>query len=138
MDIAKAAVKSSTTLIGEDTDLLVLLLFYYDLDAQELYYRSGKSVKSNDIIIHDIRFCNSLLGTEFSSKFLFLHAFSGCDSTSSIYGISKATLFKIVIENKSLQDVATIFCSDNLSKDQVITAGETVMVIIFNGTPDQT
>ena len=36
------------TLMGEDTDLLVLLLFYYDLDAQNLYYRSGKSVKSYD------------------------------------------------------------------------------------------
>ena len=48
VDIAKAPVKSCesyhTTLIGEDTDLLVLLLFYYDLDAQKLYYRSGKSV----------------------------------------------------------------------------------------------
>ena len=49
VDIAKTAVKSCesyhTTLIGEDTDLLVLLLlFYYDLDAQKLYYRSGKSV----------------------------------------------------------------------------------------------
>ena len=90
-------------------------------------------------ILHDIHLYTSLFRAELSLKLLFLHAFSGCDSTSSIYGISNATIVNKLIENESLhQDVATIFCSDNLSKDQVISAGETAMVIISNGTPDQT
>ena len=47
MDIVKAAVKASehqpTTLIGEDTDLLILLLFYAGTKNRGLYFRSDKS-----------------------------------------------------------------------------------------------
>ena len=46
VDIAKAAVTassySSTTLIGEDTDLLVLLLYYEEQDSNDLYFWSDK------------------------------------------------------------------------------------------------
>ena len=45
-DIAKVAVKAAhydvTTVIGEDTDLLVLLLFYANADIKDLYFRSDK------------------------------------------------------------------------------------------------
>ena len=46
VDIVKAAVDVSllhtTTLIGEDTDLLVLLLYYVQGDSKGLYFRSDK------------------------------------------------------------------------------------------------
>ena len=47
VDIAKAAVTassySSTTLIGKDTELLGLLLYYYEeLDSNDLYFQSDK------------------------------------------------------------------------------------------------
>ena len=46
VDIVKAAVeesqKQSTTVIGEDTDLLVLLLLYADPDRRDLYFCSDK------------------------------------------------------------------------------------------------
>ena len=47
VDIVRAAVESSllltTTLIGEDTDLLVLLLHYAQRDSKGVYFRSDKS-----------------------------------------------------------------------------------------------
>ena len=46
MAIVKAAVAKasteSTTLIGEDTDLLILLLYHEKIDNKELYFRSDK------------------------------------------------------------------------------------------------
>ena len=46
MDIVKASVAKasteSTTLIGEDTDLLILLLYHGKIDNKELYFRSDK------------------------------------------------------------------------------------------------
>lgn len=47
VDIVKAAVKASehqlTTLIGEDTDLPILLLYYAGTNKRGLYFRSDKS-----------------------------------------------------------------------------------------------
>ena len=46
VDIVKAAVtmciSCSTTLVGEDTDLLILLLYYYNVNNRDLYFRSDK------------------------------------------------------------------------------------------------
>ena len=46
-DIGKAAVEAcrfhSTTLIGEDTDLLILLLYYVKPNRKDLYFRYDKS-----------------------------------------------------------------------------------------------
>ena len=51
VDIAKTAVDMacvhSTTLIGEDTDLLILLLHYCMADKQPLYFRSDKQGYQN-------------------------------------------------------------------------------------------
>ena len=42
VDIARAAFNSAkqeaTTLIGEDTDLLVRLLYYFNVDYKDLYF----------------------------------------------------------------------------------------------------
>ncbi len=67
VDIVKAAVKASehqpTTLIGEDTDLLILLLYYAGTNNRGLYFRSDKSCKgifllgSNQTVRHRFQMC---------------------------------------------------------------------------------
>ena len=57
MDIVKAATEASrcqaTTLIGEDTDLLIPLLYYAEVSNKGLYFRSDKSTvpKVHSIIL---------------------------------------------------------------------------------------
>jgi len=50
VDLVRAAVKmssnKSTTLIGEDTDLLILLLYHGRPDCKDLYFRSDTQRKS--------------------------------------------------------------------------------------------
>ncbi|CAB1420754.1 unnamed protein product [Pleuronectes platessa] len=62
VDIVKAAVKASehqpTTLIGEDTDLLILLLFYAGTKNRGLYFRSDKSKATK---VYNITLANTLL-----------------------------------------------------------------------------
>ncbi len=52
--IAKAAVKNShlysTTLIGEDTDLLVLLLYYANVDHNTIYFCSDTKGKTKSVL----------------------------------------------------------------------------------------
>jgi len=92
VDIVKAAVTmstfKSTTLIGEDTDLLILLLYHGKMDSKELYFRSDKG-KPN---VYNIKVLKQLLGDDVCTDLLFAHAFTGCDTTSRIFGVGKKFL----------------------------------------------
>ena len=67
VDIAKAAVSmsgyKSTTLIGEDTDLLILLLYHATLkDSHELYFRSDKTGVKTKQYVYNINVLKQILG----------------------------------------------------------------------------
>ena len=80
------AVKAIVTVVGEDTDLLVLML-YHDF---KLYFRSEKESKKNPAPrTFDIFLCQEVLGRQICNTLLFLHAYTGCDSTSKISKITK-------------------------------------------------
>lgn len=95
LDIVKATVTmsyfKSTTLIGEDTDLLVLLLYYASQESKDLYFRSDKDKETS--YVYDIKALKQLLGDEICSDLLFAHAFSGSDTTSRVFGVGKKTVF---------------------------------------------
>ena len=67
---------------------------------------------------------------------LFLHAFTGCDSTSHIHGIDKSTEFKKLLTSNDLKLLADIFCSQNKSKDEIEEAGKKSMLLLYGGNED--
>ena len=74
--------------IGEDTDLLVLLVYYTDLDSRPVYFRSDRT-GSSPTNVHEMK---RKFGDDFCREILFIHAFSGCDSTSRIHSIGKQSI----------------------------------------------
>ena len=104
VNIVKTAVDSShqhsTTLIGEDTDLLILLQHYADTDPdiKDLYFRSDKTCAIN---AHDINRLKAIIGPDIYSQLLFIHAFTGYDLTSRIFGIGKKTAFKKLVKTNN-------------------------------------
>jgi len=93
VEIAKAAVTKSA--LKSNT---LLLLFYYDeaTNCTELYFRSVK-VKSN---VYNIKVRKKKLGEAVCNDLLFIHTFTGCDSTSRVFGIGKRSRFQIIIKAK--------------------------------------
>ena len=89
VDIVNAAITmssfQSTTLIGEYTDLLVLLLFYAESSSHDLYFRSDKNKEKSRV--YNIKILKQLFGTDICSVLLFAHAFSGSDTTLRIFGV---------------------------------------------------
>ena len=105
VDIVKTTVdvshRHSTTLIGKDTDLLILLLHYADTDPdiKDLYFRSDKTCATN---VHDINSLKAIIGPDICSQLLFIYAFTGCDSTSRIFGIGKKMAFKKLVKGQPI------------------------------------
>ena len=96
--IAKTAISMSafrpTNFIGEDTDLLVLLLFHTDVSkCTALYFQSDK-VKS---YVYNIKVLKQVLGEAVCNDLLFLHAFTVCDLVSQVFGIGKKLGFQRII-----------------------------------------
>jgi len=84
--------------------------------------------------VYDIRCLKELLGREVSTELLFVHAFTGCDSTSRIYGIAKKTLFQKLIKPDSLiRASAVIFTTVDQDVSTIIDSGSQVFVSLFGG-----
>ena len=86
--IVETAVKNAETtttfVVGEDTDLLVLLC-YHAKDTLKIFLRSDtKQTKSKTHRIWDIQKTQSVLTKPVCDLLPFLHALTGCDTTSRI------------------------------------------------------
>ena len=92
-------------------------MYHADVDSKLLQLKSSK--KSNEMEIHNILHYKTILWFEIYTELLFLHAFTGCNTTSSIYGVGKATIFKNLISNKHLQEVALVLTTSSRSYEEI-------------------
>ena len=138
VEIVKAAVSissnKSTSVIGEDTDLLVLLLHHAPTsNDNKVYFYSDKVSPAT---VYDIKVMKKLLGYDVCSCLLFLHAFMGCDTTSAIFGIGKKlALHKVLKGNSVLKSCAKIFSTPKKSIAEIQDVGCKAMVALFGGKP---
>lgn len=135
--IIQTAIQSSktvnTVVVGEDTDLLILLLHHADMDGKELYFRPEPKRNAKKVRLWNIKISKEKLGSRICSKLLFIHAITGCDTTSRLYGIGKtASLSKIQCSDE-LNKIGEAFMQDNAKKDDIINAGENALVLLYNG-----
>ena len=139
--IVKTAVDSArsktTVLVGGDTDLLILLLFYANPDTRDLFFIPEPKSNSFRRRIWNIKKMQEQLGREVCDNILFVHAFLGCDTTSRIHGIGKGKLFKMFETSSELKQNANTFQSTSTSQREIATAGENTLVLLYNGKPGQ-
>uniref|UniRef100_A0A0L8HWL4 Uncharacterized protein n=1 Tax=Octopus bimaculoides TaxID=37653 RepID=A0A0L8HWL4_OCTBM len=107
--IVLTAVKISgdieTVLVGDDTDLLVLLIHFAGENKHDINFRS-EPMKGAEVRSMGVNSINQKLGVQVYTHILFVHAFLGCDTTSRVLGIGKAAGFKLIQENEELQEQA--------------------------------
>lgn len=135
VDIAEEGIRCATLketfVIGEDSDLLLLLL-NKAFDCQfELKFKSDTHQKKGESVIHDIKKIRETIGSDLCTRLYFLHAFTGCDSTSHIYGIGKAAAFKVLVKNTEIQRLADIFCSPGKTNAEIENAGKLAILLLY-------
>ena len=52
----------------------------------------------------------------------FVHAFEGCETTSTIYGMGKISILKLLEKSKSAKQYAEVFLEEDLSHDEICDA----------------
>ena len=131
------AATNPTTVIGEDTDLLVLLCFHVSPASRRIYFRSD--IRSNKKKrVWDIKQVQQALGQQMCRFLLFSHAITGCDTTSRMFGVGKNVPLKKLKRSNSLSHAAEVFLDEAATVEDVVSAGEKAIVCLYNGSSDDT
>ena len=124
----------NTVLVGDDTDLLVLMLYHGEMDTNDLFFKPEPKQRSKTRREWNIKKTKAALGLDVCSNILFVHALLGCDTTSRLHGIGKAVSLRMLKTNAQFRNQATVFGPTDAAKDDVIAAGEKALVCVYNGS----
>ena len=136
MTAIKEASNAPTVVIGEDTDVLILLCHHANDTEYNIYYMSDTKSSTKKKRIWDIKRTRNILGNGICKILPVLHAFSGCDTASRIYGIGKGILLKKALSEQEFRDLTAVFLQD-ATHNEIEKAGESLFVRLYNGHPDQ-
>ena len=131
--------KDTVTVVNsEDTDVLKLLLHLTPKLSKDIIFvpHLHKICKEKQRL-WPIQEVQRSLGYEFCSFLLFIHSFSGCDTTSRPYGMGKASILAKVTSNSKLGECADIFTLPSSNKDQICEAGDLAMRLLTGGNSDE-
>jgi hypothetical protein len=92
-----------------------------------------KTVKSN---IWDIGKTTYVLGQETCKVIPVIHAISGCDTTSKLYGVGKRAALKKFMDSQKLKELGDVFMKIFQMED-IIKSGERIITNMYGGVPSE-
>ena len=121
-----SATSKPTAVVAEDTDVFQLLIHYADITdhSQNMYMVTAKQT----ICITDLK---KNLDPALTSALLFLHAISGCDTTSRPHGIGKVT---VLAKYQALAQCASTFMLPTATKSAIVEAGDDALLVMYDCT----
>eukprot|EP00794_Sanderia_malayensis_P002032 gene2032-2311_t len=126
----------STTLVGEDTNLMILLLHYSRTYDNVIYFRSDAKNHSK---VYNIALLKEKLGNDVCNHWLFVHAYMGCDSTSRIFGMGKKLAFRKLMKlDPVMTSCANALTVQGRSEGHISDLGKHLTVDLFGGKPNDT
>ena len=135
----QSAMQCQTILIGEDTDLIVLLCFHVTNSCYDIFFKSEKrrGTKRNPRC-WNIKHVQRILGRDICTNLLFAHAILGCDTTSRVFSLGKGSALKYIRLDSYFTKQAPIFLDENATENDIINAGEAALVSLYKGTACET
>lgn len=124
LDVSK---RNATTVVADDTDVAVMLLYHWNESLNDVHFLQERGKKC-----WSIKEAQKQLTTT-KPYLLFIHAWSGCDSTSAIMGKGKPSFYNTVSKSKRMQDLAESISDYWASSDNVKSASIEAFQILYGG-----
>ena len=83
----ESARKANTVLVGDDTDFLILLCYYTEMSAEELFFQPEPRATSTKQCVWNMKVLKEKLGQDMCNNIFFIHAILGRDTTSRLHRI---------------------------------------------------
>lgn len=128
--------RGGACVVGQDTDLLVMLIALTPEKPNNMFFMKPPT-RSNPSVVYDI---NKLAKKYAKTRkcLLFIHAISGCDTTSAIYRKGKVQALQILSKNPQLQTEIEIFLNQDSTRDKICEAGEKFILQMYGVTKQNT
>jgi hypothetical protein len=136
-----AALKQVVTVVADDTDVLVLLVYHFQPSMADIYMSSPSKQQGSNWTgskLVSIRNVQKNIGCTAVKELLVVHALTGCDTTSALFGIGKPTAFKKVTGYKAALPLAEVISSYSSTQDEVAYAGCQLLVMLYGGKSHDT
>ena len=115
--------------IGNDTDILAILIDRTPMDTLNKVYFAKYLEERDNCRVFDIRLIQKELKDK-KSSILFFHAFTGCDTTSAVFGKGKRKAYKLLDKNDIKKHIDT-FNQIDQTNDVISAAGEKLMLRLY-------
>ena len=127
----QSAESVTTVLVGDDTDLLVLLCHRADTSARDLFFIPQPKPRSTTRKIWDIKEIKAALGPETCANILFVHAILGCDTTSGMHGIGKGLALRTIMKDAQFQEQVDPFLIMKMPQKVILLQLETRPLFVY-------
>nr|GBL94911.1 hypothetical protein AVEN_270754-1 [Araneus ventricosus]GBL94920.1 hypothetical protein AVEN_30629-1 [Araneus ventricosus]GBL94934.1 hypothetical protein AVEN_55367-1 [Araneus ventricosus]GBL94961.1 hypothetical protein AVEN_158221-1 [Araneus ventricosus] len=111
--------------IGEDIDLFVILIGIFTFD-NVYFLKPGKEKIDEKIFSPRIA-----LEKTIADNILFIHAMSGCDTTSALFNYGKMKFVQTLKNNHDLLKAIEIFKNPYITPEAVVDAGSRFLVALY-------
>ena len=109
---------------AEDTDLLCMLIHHSNLTSNDVVFSTGKGSFSIKGIVGN-------LADKEKTLLLFAHAFTGCDTTSTIYGLGKKRVLKKLAATGAPSESIDVMTSLRSHPDKIMEAGICIFQYLY-------
>ena len=131
-----ACTGSDVTLVAADTDLFVMLLYFWNNCMGTIVMKS-EATKEHGATERDVGKISECLG-EISKYLTFIHAFGGCDTTSAVFGQGKLSILRLLEKRDDARKLADVFLNKDSTQDQICNAGLKLFVMLYGGKESDT
>lgn len=115
--------------VGNDIDLLVILTALPDQYNHKIFFLKPTQGKVEEKL-YSLR---SFVPTELTKYVSFLHAISGCDTTSSLFTKGKKTVVNIMKKHPNLKKQMSVFLNEKSTPQKIEKATEKFLVLLYGG-----
>lgn len=130
-----ARTNRTVTVVADDTDVLVMLVYHFKSEMADIFMLSDMPQRrSGRKLVFPIRTIQVEIGNSLSQQLLVVHAISGCDTTSALFGFGKGRILKVLSSNKASQKLSTILATASTTEG-VLEAGLQLLTMIYGGQP---
>ena len=127
----ESAASNDTVLVGDGTDLLILLCCNSKSTNCELYFRpEPKSNSQRTVRCWNINQVQRVLDHQICDNILFAHILLGCDTTSRVFGIGKPDALKKLRSNAFFRKKADVFQDPHAAPEDIRIAWENALVCL--------
>ena len=115
-------------LIAADTDLLIMLVYFWDSLMGQIIMKTETTKKHGSIERHIGKIADRI---DVVRKYLtFAHAFGGCDTTA-VYGKGELSILKLLEKSVAAREEADVFLQKDRSPETICKAGIRIFVMLY-------